>query len=282
MTAKRLNVAAAVLGAAVLLSACGSSTVVAENEGGAAGDSTVAASTPTPEPTADATAAPTSKPTRTFTPSPSPTRAAAKPTAEPEPTRTPRPSEKPEPTTAPESTKTPEWKPALVMLGADQVPTSTAFPSWTETKIRDGLRTTDPYCWQEPFPRASTKYRAIYDPKIGSGGISQMVVRMDSEAAAIELVEELAKCWPQEKSFVNDDGRQVTATTYGTYDVKDGLTVGATTWCGGEEFPDNSMMWAIGRDGREVTYVHFWPMREDCWVPKDMWIGLSKTALRQL
>ena len=37
-------------------------------------------------------------------------------------------------------------KPSLVFLTVKQVPTSKYYPKWYETKVIDGLRTSDPYC----------------------------------------------------------------------------------------------------------------------------------------
>lgn len=162
-----------------------------------------------------------------------------------------------------------------------QVPVTGRFGPWNHTPISTGVRSREE-CFQRALPRDTTKHRAVYNDAQGQY-ITQYVVRVPTTAAK-KLVNRLTYCGS--KAYIDAQPRDtaavgtLTLTTYGRFDVENGLLVRGVRNKGGT-YPGGVFLDAVGRDKRYVTLLH-WPFKTEGAAPKDAWVTLSKKALRQL
>lgn len=166
-------------------------------------------------------------------------------------------------------------------LSKDQIPTESRFSGWSQTRIVTGLADAED-CGQRALPRKTTRHRTIYNDEQGNQ-ITQYVVRTSSTSAAKKLVRRLEYCGSKAEAATRPEdpsAGKVTYRTYGDYDIENGLLVRAATSRGGE-YPERVFLDAVGRDGRYVLALR-WPFDTEDPAPKDVWIAVSKTALRQL
>lgn len=163
-----------------------------------------------------------------------------------------------------------------------QVPTTPRFGPWNHTPVITGVRYRED-CQQKAVPRLTTKHRTVYNDDQGQQ-ITEYAVRMPTVADARRLVARLTHC--NSKAFADTQQHDragegtVTYSTYGRFAIENGLLARAVRNRGGE-FPGRVFLDAVGRDGRYVMLMRR-PFETEGAAPKDIWIQLSKRALKQL
>jgi hypothetical protein len=165
-------------------------------------------------------------------------------------------------------------------LSKSQIPTAPRYKVWNQSKVITGL--VHPEGCEAAFPDAITKFRFLYNDAQGNL-ITQYVAKMSSTTAAKKLVRKLEYCGSKaqfEATPHPDDVGKVTFRTYGDFDIENGLLVRGVRNSGGE-YPEGVFLDAIGRDGRYVMQLT-WPFETEGPTPKDMWVSVSKKAMRQL
>lgn len=163
------------------------------------------------------------------------------------------------------------------LLTSDLLPTEKRFPSWLQTPVQvlDGHN----FCEEEALPLDDTQMRTFYNNEEGTA-LTQYAVRFPSKAAARKAVKRVKACFSS-KNVLADllNPGSVRVHRWGTYDVKDGLTLGDITHVGKNY--RGVFLWGVGRDAEFVTVTEF-GLETAGKAPKKAWKSLTKKALRRV
>lgn len=161
------------------------------------------------------------------------------------------------------------------LLSPAQLPTEKRFSDWISTPV---MTLDDQFlCEEEALPMIDTQMRIFYNSEQGNA-LTQYAVRFETRAMARKAVARIQRCFSERTIARENPDEKFRVRSYGSYQLKDGLTVGAviTPDSGG---PDSKFLWSVGRDNQYVTALVF-PLATDGKSPKKTWVALSKKALR--
>lgn len=163
------------------------------------------------------------------------------------------------------------------LLNKSMLPAASPFSTWRQTPAAP--LESEGFCEEEAFPSNGTLTRVFYNTKSGNA-ITQYAVATSSTAAAKKVVARVKRCYAKHTLLSDLLGSgHVVPHLWGVLDVADGLTAGYLDHRSSQS--PGVLMWAVGRDGKDVTLIQF-PLQTTGSVPTQTWLSLSKKALRHV